>query len=279
VKPPPFELERPTNVEEATSLLQRPGAVALAGGQSLIPALCLRERRAALLVDLTRLEALRGVSLAEGVLRIGAGVPMWELERERLIAEHAPLLARALSTVGAPAIRARATLGGAVAWSDPTSQLPAALLALQTTLITTVRRIALQAFFTGAQRNALARGELIVALELPSTAGGGGGLRHLRRSAITWPVIGAAASVRCREGVIADARIALYGAGERPLLAEAAAGSLRGQPAVGENLQAAAALARDAARPLDDERASARYRAAVLPALVHRALAEAVRTA
>lgn len=275
MKPAPFELERPANVADATVLLQdHLGSMPLAGGQSLIPALNLRELRVRMLVDLTPLDELRGIE-ASGRLRIGAGEPMWDIEHEPLVAEHAPLLVHTLGTVGAPSIRVRATLGGSAAWSEPTSQVPAAMLALGATIVTTRRRLAAESFFHGPQSTELEPDELILALEMPSAAGSGFGLRHVRRSAITWPVVGCAATISLEGGVVSSARIALYGSAGRPLLATEAARALVGARPTGQTLEHAARLAAERADPHDDERASADYRARVLPVLVRRALRDA----
>jgi carbon-monoxide dehydrogenase medium subunit len=218
----------------------------------------LRERSAELLVDLTRLPELRGVAMTERTLRIGAGVPMWDLERDPLIATHAPLLVTALGTVGAPGIRSRATLGGSAAWGDPTSQLPATLLALAARIVTTERELSAVELFAGARGRVLRAGEVVVSIDVPSAPVSGTGLRHVRRSHITWPVAGAAV-VHGSDGT----RVALYGAAPRPVV-----GAAPTAPAA-----AAAALAQ--LEPFDDERAGAPARARVLPVLVRRALADA----
>jgi carbon-monoxide dehydrogenase medium subunit len=183
---------------------------------------------------------------------------MWELERDPLVAFHAPLLVRALRTVGAPGIRSRATLGGSAAWSDRTSQLPATLLALHATLRTTTRTIRAQDHFARERGHALERGELIVAIEIPSAAGAGYGLHHVRRSHITWPVAGAVAV--CSPSA---SSVGLYGAAPRPI-----AGT-------GDTPAEALAAALAQVDPFDDERARAPYRAAVVPELARRALADA----
>jgi len=261
MKPRPFAYVRPTSVEEAVALLTATaGALPLAGGQSLVPALILREQSAPLLVDVTRLDALRGIAVRDGTLSIGAGQPMWDLERDAAVIEHAPLLVRALQTVGAPGIRSRATLGGSLAWSDPTSQLPATLLALDATIVTTTRRVSAAALLALERGTALAHGELVVSIELRSQAGAGHGLSHVRRSHITWPVAGAVALTRP-----GFARVALYGAAPRPICAEQASGA--------DAITAVLAMA----APFADERASAAYRSSVLPTLAGRALAEAGR--
>jgi carbon-monoxide dehydrogenase medium subunit len=184
---------------------------------------------------------------------------MWDLERDHAVSEHAPLLVRALRTVGAPGIRSRATLGGSLAWSDPTSQLPATLLALDATIVTTTRRVEVGTLLAQERGTALAQGELVVSIEIQSHAGAGFGLAHIRRSHITWPVAGAVALTRP-----GFARVALYGAAPRPIAV-----------ASGERDADAIAGALELAAPFADERAGAAYRTRVLPILAGRALAQA----
>jgi carbon-monoxide dehydrogenase medium subunit len=259
MKPRPFAYVRPATVGEAVALLaSAPASRALAGGQSLIAAMNLREEHADLLVDIGRLTELHGVALHDGCLRIGAAEPMWDIERHPLATEHAPLLRRALQTVGAPGIRSRATLGGSAAWSDATSQLPATLLALDATIVTTTRTVAAETLFAAARGEALSRDELIVAIEIPSQAGSGFGLAHVRRSHITWPVAGAVALAGSSRS-----RVALYGAAPRPLVA------------AGASPREAMAGVLDLVAPVSDERAGVAYRTAVLPVLARRAVAEA----
>lgn len=258
---------------------EQEGAIALAGGQSLMPALNLRELAAPTLVDITRLPELRGIRRTGESVLIGAGEPMWDVERSGLVAAAAPLLIRALGTVGAPAIRSRATLGGSAAWADSTSQLPATMLALEATFVTTTRRLPARRFFELHRRSAsgLLRGELIVSIEVPACPQAAYGLQHVRRTHITWPVVGCAVALRLQAGAVGRARIALYGAGERPLLAVGASDALTGASPGPDVLDAVAHTAAQAASPTSDERASAAYRRQVLPALIRRALAEAVR--
>ena len=215
-----FAYAAPASLGEAVDLLGgRPGAMALAGGQSVMQAANLRELRPELLVDLGRLSELRGVSLGDGGrLVIGSGEPMADVERSALVADRAPLLARTLRTVGSVAIRNRATLGGSLAWADPSSQVPAALLALGATLRITGARgervVDVADFPVGPGRTALGSGELLTAVELPPAAPGQAtGLRLVRRTAITWPVAGCAV---VRRG--GRTRLGLFGAGPRPML-------------------------------------------------------------
>ena len=128
-----FAYVKPRALAEALELLERPGAKALAGGQSLIPALNLRLSSPELLVDIGALP-FRDISLEQGVLRIGALVTHAQLERSEAIAKHAPLLAQAVKHVAHPAIRNRGTLGGSLALADPAAEYPACMVALDATI-------------------------------------------------------------------------------------------------------------------------------------------------
>lgn len=255
MKLPDVDYVRPADLAEALHEVVRPGARALAGGQSLVPGLVLGEVQAERLVDLTRLPELRGVDVDAGRLRIGAGEPMWDVERHAIVLEHAPHLAAVLASVGAPPIRSRATLGGSLAWADPVSQLPAAISALGFAVVTSQRTVTSGDLVSGVAT--LAAGELIVRLELPLLQ------RRcaydlVRRTHITWPVCGA--SVVLEPDL---ARVALHGAGPRHVVAE--------HPDPDEAVRLACARV----APVADTRASADYRRRVVPRLAARALRRA----
>ncbi|WP_111720695.1 xanthine dehydrogenase family protein subunit M [Homoserinimonas sp. OAct 916] len=258
----PFTYCRPDSVAEAIELLAGdPASYPLAGGQSLMPAIALKERRADLLVDISRLDDLRGISFSGTSVTIGAAEPMWDLERSELIRTHLPLLTRALSTVAAAGIRSRATLGGSAGWADRTSQLPATLVALDATIVSSTRRIKAHEFFVGHGQTALNHDELVLRFEIPSASLGHHDLQVVRRTYITWPVAGAAA-VGTDAGTI---RVALFGAAPAPILI------VTSDPAD------AAEQASDRAAPFDDEHATSTYRQRVIPVLARRAVANVLR--
>src|SRR5919108_2229611 len=132
MKPPPFEYDDPTSLDEALGLLAEHGydAKVLAGGQSLVPLLNFRLARPARLVDINRIGALADLTRADGRLRIGALTRTATLERSPLVAEHWPILCEAVRYAGHPQIRSRGTVGGSVAHADPAAELPAVLTAL-----------------------------------------------------------------------------------------------------------------------------------------------------
>jgi len=130
LKAPPFAYAKPGSLDEALELLARPGAKALAGGQSLLPALNMRLASPDLLVDITGLDELKGIELEQDVVWIGALTTHTRILESQEIAKHVPLLAQAAPHIAHPAIRNRGTLGGSIALADPAAEYPACLVAL-----------------------------------------------------------------------------------------------------------------------------------------------------
>jgi CO/xanthine dehydrogenase FAD-binding subunit len=168
-----MELIRPATWQEALAAKAAyPDAVPLAGGTDLMVDLNFDRCRPARLLDLTRVAELREWWLEDGRLRIGAGVTY-----ARVIAElgsHVPALATAARTVGSPQIRNRGTLGGNLATASPAGDSHPPLLAIDAEIEVAstrdTRRIPASDFYIGPKRSALADGELIAAIHLPSTA-------------------------------------------------------------------------------------------------------------
>jgi CO/xanthine dehydrogenase FAD-binding subunit len=129
VKPAPFEYVAPRSVPEAVEALAGEGAWVLAGGQSLVPLLNLREVRPSRVVDING-AGLGVIRRRDGVLHLGAAVRQAALLRSSVVAERWPLLAEAVRHVGHAATRSRGTVGGSVVHGDPRAQLPAVLAAL-----------------------------------------------------------------------------------------------------------------------------------------------------
>ncbi len=131
-----------------------PEAQILAGGQSLLATLAFRLSAPSTLIDITRIAALKGVSVAGNVLRIGALTRHADLARDPLVARHAPMLAEAAPLIAHPAIRNRGTIGGSLALADPAAELPACVVALGATLVLASRagerRVPAADFFQGS---------------------------------------------------------------------------------------------------------------------------------
>ncbi len=171
MKAPAFAYAKPASLAEALELLARPGAKALAGGQSLIPTLNMRLSSPELLVDLGGLKELRGISLQKDVLRVGALTTHAQLEESAEIRKHVPLLAQAVPHVAHAAIRNRGTIGGSLALADPAAEYPAVAVALQAVLTvkgrSSERKVEASRFFKGLFETDLKPGELLTAVEFP----------------------------------------------------------------------------------------------------------------
>ena len=132
MKPAQFTYIRAESVDQVLDLLERsPGsAKILAGGQSLNPTLNMRLSAPDMLIDINDIDDLKGIEVAEGLLRVGALTRHAEIEQSELVATHAPLLKKAIGHVAHAAIRNRGTIGGNVSLADPASELPACCVAL-----------------------------------------------------------------------------------------------------------------------------------------------------
>lgn len=271
--PAAFDYVRAESADHAVSLLAEHGdeAKLLAGGHSLLPMMKLRLAVPSVLVDVGRLDDLRYVRDAGDHVAIGALTRHRDLETNEVLRAQVPLLAHAASHVGDPQVRHRGTLGGTLAHSDPASDLPAVLLALDATLVATgpggaTREIAVTDFFTGYFESALADDEMLTEIRVPSAAGLGWSFQKFNRRAQDWAIVGVAA-------VHGPGRtgIGLVNMGSTPVRAAAAEAAL----ADGASLSDAAAVADEGTEPTADLNASEEYRRHLARVLVRRALEEA----
>jgi carbon-monoxide dehydrogenase medium subunit len=163
----PFTFHRPKSVRQAVTLLGRDDAKLLAGGQTLLPTMKQRLASPASLIDLSRIAALSGISLAGRAVVIGATTRHADVATSTLVREHIPALAGLAEGIGDPQVRNRGTIGGSVANNDPTADYPAACLALGATIVTSKRRIKADDFFTGLFETALEPDEIVVKVAFP----------------------------------------------------------------------------------------------------------------
>ena len=159
----------------------------LAGGQTLIPTMKQRLAAPADLVDLSRAEALRGVTITKrkkiGIMKvdggetitIGAMTTHAEVAGNTELAQVCPVICGLAGNIGDPAVRHRGTIGGSVANNDPAADYPAALLALGATIHTNSRDIAAEDYFKGMFLTALDDMEIITAVSFQAPVAGGYG--------------------------------------------------------------------------------------------------------
>ncbi|MPZ52990.1 MAG: xanthine dehydrogenase family protein subunit M [Acidimicrobiia bacterium] len=171
MKPPPLEYVRPRDLDDALALLaQSEDNMALAGGQSLIPMLNMRLARPGVLIDLNGLGELSGIRWGNNRVEIGAMTRHYQLERDPRLADTLPALVDAVSQIGYQAIRHRGTLGGSLAHTDPSAELPTVLTALDADIELTSPQgshtIPADDFFTGYYSTRRRPDELITSVKI-----------------------------------------------------------------------------------------------------------------
>ncbi|TCM44255.1 xanthine dehydrogenase family protein subunit M [Kribbella sp. VKM Ac-2568] len=278
--PAAFDYYAPTSVDEALALLrEHDDAKVLAGGQSLMPVLRLRLAAPEVIVDLGRIEALRGIRDDGEALVIGAMTPHSVVQADPSIAEHAKLISLAAAAIGDPQVRHRGTFGGSLAHADPAADLPAVVVALDAEMVIQGpdgrRTVGAADFFEGVFTTTLSEDELLVEIRVPKYTGWGAHYEKFSRVAQQWPIVAVAAAVRLDGGTIAEARVGLSNMGSIPIRATAVEQALVGQPATAEAVRAAAARAADGTSPPTDLNGDAEYRRHLASVLTRRAVLSA----
>ncbi|WP_432891969.1 FAD binding domain-containing protein [Kribbella sp. CA-245084] len=282
--PAPFEYFAPATIDEALGLLrEHSDAKVLAGGQSLMPALRLRLAAPDTIVDLGKIDELRGVRDDGDVLVIGAMTPHSVVQSSAVVNEHARLISLATATVGDPQIRHRGTFGGSLAHADPAADLPAVAVALDASFVIAGaagrRTVSAADFFQGVFSTALGEDELLIEVRVPKYTGWGAHYEKFNRVAQAWSIVSVAAAVRLDGDSIAEARVALGNMGSTPVRATAVEEALVGRPATADAVREAAARAADGTSPVTDLNGDADYRRHLATVLTRRAVLAAAGTA
>lgn len=280
VYPQQFEYVRPSSVEEAVGILSsNPDAKVLAGGHSLIPAMKLRLAAPGTIVDIGKIDSLKGVD-ARGGARIGALTTYAAIVDSDKLGDF-PMLQDATKQVGDPSVRNRGTIGGSMAHNDPAADLTAVVLALNGSVTAQgkggSRDIALDDLFVGLLTTSLTEDEIITSVNIPNDFAGAkqAYLKHAH-PASGYAVVGVAVAVRDNDGKVESVRIAITGAPEYAMRATSAEAALAGKALDADSIAAAAALAADDLGELNgDVYASPEYRAHLVRVLTRRALTKA----
>ena len=277
--PAQFDYVRAGSVDEAVAALAEHGddAKVMAGGQSLIPLLRLRLSYPEVVVDVGRVEEMRGIREDGDHLVIGAMTTHYDVLRDPLVREHAGLIAQATSTVADPAVRHRGTFGGALAHADPAGDLPAVALALEAEFVVAGtggrRTVPASEFFVDYLQTALEPEEVLAEVRIPKHTGWGYRYEKFHRVAQSWAIVGVAAVVRRDNGSIAVARIGLTNMGSTPIRATAVEQALAG--AAPDGVAAAAEHAAEGTSPASDLNGKADYRQHLARVLTRRAVSAA----
>jgi carbon-monoxide dehydrogenase medium subunit len=280
--PAAFDYVRAGSVDQALDLIARPGAKAIAGGQSLLPLMKLRLARPETIVDIGRIEDLRGVrQLPDGRLAVGALTTYAELMDSP--AQHYGLLRDALPDIGDVQVRNRGTVGGAIAHCDPASDLPACLLALDAEIVIRSKRgertAQCNGFFHGAFVTDLAPDELVTEVRLPAPRDDAGSAYvSLTQPASGYSMVGVAVVVvrGGPGGPIVFATVALTGVHEHPYRAPEVEAALVGTDGSADDIRAAAEHATVDVEVNSDIHADAAYRTAMAKVYTARAIERAL---
>jgi carbon-monoxide dehydrogenase medium subunit len=279
--PAAFDYTRVGSVDEAVSALSEAGedAKVLAGGHSLIPLLRLRMAFPTVLVDIGRVDEMRGVRDAGDHLVIGAATTHDAVQHDDLVREHCPVIAEVVSHVGDPQVRHRGTFGGGLAHGDSAGDLPALALALDATFVVAGpggrREVAASDFFVDYLQTALEPDDVLVEVHVPKLGSGWGyDYQKFSRVAQAWAIVGSLALVRRDNGTIGEARVGLTHMGTVPLRASQTEQALAGASpdAVGD----ACDLAAEGTSPPEDLNARADYRQHLARVLTRRAVENAL---
>lgn len=280
--PASFEYFSPSSVEDAIALLQEHGdqAKILAGGHSLIPLMKLRLSEPGVLVDIGGIRELAGIRRENGSVAIGSLTTYTAIGGADDL-RGVDALTEAALAVGDVQVRNRGTIGGSLAHADPGADLPAAILALDAEIALKgpggERTVRADDFFQGFFTSDVGESEILTEIRLAQApARTGTAYAKFPNPASGYAVVGVAARLSLNDdGTVADARVAITGAGDHAVRATAVEDALRGQQLSDETIAAASSSAAEGIDPLDDIHASAEYRAELARVYTRRALTKA----
>src|SRR6476660_7161759 len=279
--PAQFEYVAPTSVEDALAALAEHGdeAKIIAGGQSLLPVLRMRLNAPEVVIDLGRIESLRGVRDDGDAIVIGALTTHSEVVTNELVQQHVLLLSKAAAEVADNQIRHRGTFGGALAHADPAGDMGAAALALGAEFVIAgtggTRTVAADDFFVDLFETAIGEDEILTEIRVPKHTGWGAHYEKFVRVAHQWPIVAVAVTVKADGGTISEARVGLTNMGSTALRARATEDALAGAAATEDGVREAAEKAADGTNPPSDLNGSAEYRKHLAKVLTRRAVSAA----
>jgi carbon-monoxide dehydrogenase medium subunit len=282
MKPVAFQYFVPRTLDEALALLAEHGeeGKVLAGGQSLVPAMNFRLARPESLIDINRIGALDYLREADGALCIGALARHAQFETPVTGGALGALLPRVARHIAHLPIRVRGTFAGSLAHADPASEWCLLAMTFDAELVVTSRRgtrvLRPGEFFVGALTTALEPDELLMEIRVPVLdEGWRSGFAEFSRRAGDYALAMCATCLRIEDGRIAEARVGIGGATDRPHRITAAEQVLVGSEGDADIRREAGQLASAAIDPFEDVQASAEYRRDLVRAMVERAVAQA----
>jgi carbon-monoxide dehydrogenase medium subunit len=248
-----FEYRKAGSVSEAVQLLSsNSDAKILAGGHSLLPLMKLRLARPAIVIDIGGIGELKGISVQNGTLRIGALTTHAEIASSSQVQSAVSILWEAANGIGDPQVRNRGTIGGNVAHADPASDLPTVMMVMNAQFTIQgpggiarrgTRTVSADEFFVGPFSTALGENEILTGVEIPVLAEN----QHaeyakMGHPATSFAIVGAACVVTMDHHTCTAARVAVGGLTPTPIRAPSVEQALAGQALTAETITNAADL-------------------------------------
>lgn len=279
MKFPAFAYACPTTLSEAISILGgEDGARPLAGGQSLLPMMALRLAAPSLLVDLNRIDAMKGIAFdaVQERLRIGAMMTHAQNAASLDIWMHLPLMSEALHHVAHQAVRNRGTIGGSLAHADAGAEMPLVVTALDGIILLHgedgERTVPATEFFQGHYTTAIREGEILIGADIP-VSDHQWAFEEMARRAGDLAIAMVAVGVRMDGDVCQSAKIYIGGVTDRPVRAVAAEIYLRDRQLTDDAAREAGRIATTNLDVRSDIHASAQFRQSIAATLIRRAFA------
>jgi CO/xanthine dehydrogenase FAD-binding subunit len=280
MKSAPFEYQRVSSVDEACAALAADeGARLIAGGQTLVPLMAMRLAQPTRLVDIARIRELAYIRDDGDAVTIGAATRHALVERDPLVRERLPLLAKAMPWVGHAATRARGTIGGSLANADPAAEIPLIAVTLGATihyqLGTRSESLAAAQLFTGAMTTALPAAACLTAVSFPVWPSRvGTGFHEVSARSSDFAYVSAAAQAAIEDGICTRLSVGVGAVAESPFRLDVGA-ALEGRRFDAATAREAVRAALADVEPMADLHASASYRRRTAAALALRAIADA----
>ena len=278
--PGSFEYHQPHDVEGAIRLLQDLGdeARVVAGGHSLIPMMKLRMADLGHLIDLRRIEALKGISIDGGTVTIGAMTTQHELIESKMLADAAPIIREAALQIADPQVRYCGTIGGNVANGDPGNDMPGLMQCLDATYTLAgpdgERHVAAREFYEAAYFTAREDEEILTSISFAGTAGGYAYEKQKRKIG-DYATAASAVLITKNGGQCASASIAMTNLADTPVFSDEASDALVGTSVDDAAITAATAAAVAAIDPAEDNRGPVEFKKHVAGVILARAVERA----
>ena len=251
--PTEFDYHRATSLDDALAKIAGGNAKLLAGGHSLVPLMKLRLSEPGTLVDIARIPELSGIREKDGRIEIGSATVHHEVATSALLQARCPIVAEAASTIGDPQVRNRGTLGGSLAHSDPSADMPAVMVALDADIHlrsgTGSRTVKASGFFQDLFTVDMQPDEILTAVSFAPVKASA--YVKLYQKASHYAIVGVAAALDVSGGTIKSARIGLTGAITHAVRLTKVEQALAGQAASADTADKAAQGAGSGLEPIN----------------------------